>query len=327
MANYLQSPTFLYNFATVIELGRHIEILLLTNDCVAVPGLGGFVAHSIPAKYDNDFYVPPMRTLGFNQSIKLNDSLLAQSYVEAYDISYPEALRRIADDVEQINAILDNEGTYEFRGLGQLSKTNSNTLLFSPDERGLMTPHLYGLVSVPVAISGKVKGKEKEEEDGYVKIKVAWLRNTAAVAAIVLLALLITKPIANKNPMMSLSNIDSSILTFLMPKTVEKGEPTVDIAKPVEEDSMAIVEVTKPDTIAIDNDKYTLILASRITQKNADAYASVIRENGHEDVYTFEKNGILRVGYGSYPTETEAYNALRHLSSSRFFKEAWVFKK
>ena len=29
----------------------------------------------------------------------MNDSLLALSYVEAYDISYPEALNRIADEV------------------------------------------------------------------------------------------------------------------------------------------------------------------------------------------------------------------------------------
>ena len=29
----------------MIELAQHIEALLLENDCVIVPGLGGFVAH------------------------------------------------------------------------------------------------------------------------------------------------------------------------------------------------------------------------------------------------------------------------------------------
>ena len=29
----------------MIELSQHIEVLLLENDCVIVPGLGGFVAH------------------------------------------------------------------------------------------------------------------------------------------------------------------------------------------------------------------------------------------------------------------------------------------
>ena len=35
-----------------MELRRHIEILLLENDCVIVPNLGGFMAHHVEARYD-----------------------------------------------------------------------------------------------------------------------------------------------------------------------------------------------------------------------------------------------------------------------------------
>ena len=85
----------------MIELERHIEILLLSNDCVIVPGFGGFTAHHIEARYaeTEQLFLPPLRTLGFNPQLTMNDSLLALSYVEAYDISYPEALRRIENDV------------------------------------------------------------------------------------------------------------------------------------------------------------------------------------------------------------------------------------
>ena len=38
------------NFALVIELDRHIEILLLKSDCVIVPGLGGVVASHVAAR-------------------------------------------------------------------------------------------------------------------------------------------------------------------------------------------------------------------------------------------------------------------------------------
>ena len=38
----------------MIELDRHIEILLLSNDCVIVPGLGGFMTHHVEARYDED---------------------------------------------------------------------------------------------------------------------------------------------------------------------------------------------------------------------------------------------------------------------------------
>ena len=51
----------------MIELERHIEILLLDNDCVIVPNLGGFMAHHVEAHYDDNdmLFLPPSRTLLF----------------------------------------------------------------------------------------------------------------------------------------------------------------------------------------------------------------------------------------------------------------------
>ena len=92
-------------------LERHIEILLLSNDCVIVPGLGGFMAHHVDARYDetDGTFLPPLRTLGFNPRLTMNDSLLVQSYIEAYDISYPEALRRIEAEVAEIRQHLESK--------------------------------------------------------------------------------------------------------------------------------------------------------------------------------------------------------------------------
>ena len=98
----------------MIELERHIEILLLSNDCVIVPGFGGFMAHHVDARYDgrDSMFLPPLRTIGFNPQLQMNDSLLALSYVEAYDISYPEALNRIADEVTEMRQTLENSGKF-----------------------------------------------------------------------------------------------------------------------------------------------------------------------------------------------------------------------
>ncbi len=51
----------------MIELHRHIEILLLDNDCVIIPDFGGFMAHHVEARYDDGdhTFLPPTRTLGF----------------------------------------------------------------------------------------------------------------------------------------------------------------------------------------------------------------------------------------------------------------------
>ena len=71
----------------MIELARHIEILLLENDCVIIPDFGGFIAHYQPARYikEENLYLPPVRTIGFNPQLTINDGLLAQSYMHTHD--------------------------------------------------------------------------------------------------------------------------------------------------------------------------------------------------------------------------------------------------
>ncbi len=131
----------------MIELGRHIEILLLHNDCVIVPDFGGFVAYQIGSRYDEeDFtWLPPMRTLGFNPQLRLNDSLLVQSYVTAYDLSYPEALHRIENEVAALKEELANEGYFNFEDVGIISINTEGNYEFEPCEAGILSPDYYGL--------------------------------------------------------------------------------------------------------------------------------------------------------------------------------------
>ena len=62
----------------MIELSRHIEMLLLENDCVVVPDFGGFIAHYQPARYveEEGIFLPPLRTVGFNPQLTMNDGML-----------------------------------------------------------------------------------------------------------------------------------------------------------------------------------------------------------------------------------------------------------
>lgn len=136
----------------MIKLDRHIEILLLTHDCVIVPDFGGFMTHYVMARFDerDNVFLPPSRTLGFNQQLRLNDSLLAQSYVEAYDLSYPEAVMCIAEEVEELKQHLKNEGMYELNDLGILYNSSDDVYTFEPCESGILTPDLYGLNTLEV---------------------------------------------------------------------------------------------------------------------------------------------------------------------------------
>lgn len=139
-------------FATVNTLERHIEILLLSNDCVIVPGLGGFVAHHVCARYvpEEGLFLPPLRTVGFNAQLTMNDSLLAQAYAESADTSLPDALDAIEREVADLRATLDETGEADLPSLGRLYKNADGHLAFDPCEAGILTPSLYGLSSFEI---------------------------------------------------------------------------------------------------------------------------------------------------------------------------------
>ena len=250
------------NFAHVIELERHIEILLLSNDCVIVPHLGGFMAHHVEAHYDehDNMFLPPLRTLGFNPQLNINDSLLVQSYIEAYDISYPEALQRIEDEVEELKQHLENEGTYELNDIGVLALNDDGNYIFTPCEAGILTPSLYGLSSVeikrlstPVAktvsftpttqseeetaqtvemVDNQEEEIDVEEDTDVIRIKYTWIRNAVAVAAILLAVFILALP-TGKTEMMTrtISNINNGLLFGMMNKDTNASKIDIDIPR------------------------------------------------------------------------------------------------
>lgn len=364
----------------MIELERHIEILLLDNDCVMVPGLGGFMAHHVEARYDADehLFLPPLRTLGFNPQLKLNDSLLAQSYVEAYDISYPEALRRIEDEVAELRQRLDNDGSYELNDIGVLSLNDEGNIVFEPCEAGILTPSLYGLssfgmkrqdnaveatqkveqkrtvaeskVAEPVVSETVATADSKEDtsvcavEDGerIIKIKVAWIRNTIAMAAAVLAFFFVTTPVSNSTQSdVSMSGIHSSLLLKLNPKELTKGEvkmPTGQVQRSVADsltaaDSISAAKV-KADTAKTANAKttaegkgYCIVMASQVTRRNAEEFVEKLHKKGYDEAGVYVHNGMVRVVYGNYESESAAYKVLNKIRNKEYFEQSWVYKK
>ena len=81
----------------MIELSQHIENLLLENDCVVIPRLGGFIAHYQPATYveEEGLFLPPTRVVGFNPQLRMNDGLLVQSFMDVYGTNFSDANRMI----------------------------------------------------------------------------------------------------------------------------------------------------------------------------------------------------------------------------------------
>ena len=176
----------------MIELAQHIEALLLENDCVIVPGLGGFVAHYASATRvkEENIFLPPTRIIGFNPQLKMNDGLLVQSYMSVYGTNFSDATKMVERKVDELIATLHED----LPNVGEVRYTIHNTFDFAPYDNKITTPYLYGLdafemqelsalekpltenvaaYSVPAAI-------KKEKRTFSIKFNRAYLTNAAA---------------------------------------------------------------------------------------------------------------------------------------------------
>ncbi len=345
------------NFANVINLERHIEILLLSNECVIIPDFGGFMAYHICSRYNEEegVFLPPLRNLGFNPQLKINDSLLVQSYIEAYDISYPEALQRIKDEVVELKEEISNCGRYEFRNLGTIFVNEEVKYEFQPCEAGVLTPSLYGLSLLEASPLAKVVDEQignrtpakakvvrldtshataKEGNGRTAILQGNFMRNFAAACIALFAVLLIPSNNFDKpNHLISSPHFNMSLLYKIMPKDVvlEKKATTLNAnGKDALVGSAASTAKPSTGTSTIQEEPnqqyFCLVLASWVPQKNATEFISQLKQEGFESARMLHRAKGIKVVYGQYKDENDAYTALRSLRNNKHFKEAWVME-
>ena len=192
----------------MIELAQHIETLLLENDCVIVPGFGGFVAHYSPATRvkEENIFLPPTRTIGFNPQLKLNDGVLVQSYMSAYDTIFADASRIVEKEVNEFIGLLHEEGKAHLDNIGEIHYNIYGNYEFVPYDYKITTPSLYGLDSFEIHELSALQQKEKvliptypekEKKTFEISINRAYLRNAAAMIAAIVLFFAFSTPVEN----------------------------------------------------------------------------------------------------------------------------------
>lgn len=183
-----------------VRIDSFISDLLYTNDCVIVPGLGGFVANSRgaflnPAQHT---FSPPLKRIAFNASLRINDGLLTHYISRAQDITYFDAInivQRFVDDCFlKLNAgekiTIENVGVLSFDLEQHLQFEPSTNLNYLLESFGLTTIHSPAIrrdeKQTPIRKLKKQKSTKKES-------KMRW-RLLELVPAAAVLALLVFNP-------------------------------------------------------------------------------------------------------------------------------------
>ena len=137
-----------------------VKELILDNDKVVLPGLGAFVAETVPSTFSDKGYTinPPYRRLYFRAKPDEGD-VLTVFYAKSNGVDVAVADKVIREFVSELKSILYIRKTVVFPGLGRMRATKENTVFFVADEELDIYPEGLGLEP----ISLKTHQETKEE--------------------------------------------------------------------------------------------------------------------------------------------------------------------
>lgn len=342
----------------MVQITLHIERLLVHNDCVIVPGLGGFVAQDCSARYveEEELFLPPSRSVSFNQRLTMNDGLLVNDVAHYHHLDYKDAVRVVNEKVAKIRECLDAGGMYTFHGIGSLRCSDRGGYEFTPIACGVSAPDLYGLDCYYVtplqkkpSIPKKVAISKHDDDTITLRLPMNVVRY-AAVAAVAAVFFFVC--IAPLNSAIEHQRSEAGMLHYLYSLIVNTHKDTtpqieqeVSLATMATQDAneeVSVVDPIKPataETPSVDIDEvevekevehlpYAIVVASCVTERNARVMIDKWTSEGLPSATIYDKAKNLRVFYGTYESYESAHSALKGLRAEHpaEFGDAWVYE-
>lgn len=344
------------------EIIRHIEYLLVTHDCVVIPGLGAVLAHCLPARYDksSEMMLPPSRTFSFNVTLNHNDGLLVSSVARSKDLSFEAARLLVAGEVESMRRELERNGVLSLGLAGRLVSVDGN-LSFEPSSAASLSPDYMWLPPVQMveitalakqraAASSRAEGKRHKR--GVMDYVSSAVRVAASLLILIALGFVLSTPIEVENAQYASLGIenfksaaDSSHKDSPIIRMPGQTMPTVTICLQRHDDACEVADTAAhaeyvrlhkagqtPVAPAVaessssvrfnPDDNYYLVVASLANEADADEF---IANSKNKQLGILAKDGRYRVYAATGSTYREALAAADRLADS--YSSSWVCRK
>lgn len=311
----------------------HIEYLLLSHDCVIVPGIGALLAHGEHAYYADDEGVwhAPRRVVSFNPELSRTDGLLAASVARRDGISIESASRAVQSDAEEMRAQLESRRHLSLGGAGELSMDSEGYLIFEPGQCDWLSPSCLWLPDFALAPLAKASDLEeerrREERNAIWPARIMTAAKIAACACLfVVLGWVVMKNLtyapenqfATVGPVETLRSQDKSATA-----DKEHGKATLILASAPADEVVENIEVEQPAAIGAPTDYY-VIVASLNTRGEAEKF---ITHNNQFSLGILEKDGRFRIYAASGASVAEVTDSFRESAAARVFPDFWVCRR
>lgn len=283
----------------MISMIEHIEYLMLSNDCVVVPGFGAFIAQYTSSNNcaQNSTFTSPKRSISFNASINHNDGLLANSIAQKASIPYAEALKQIEKSTTICRQALSDGSEVPFGRLGFFISNAEGHIEFIPFHHELANDDFFGLQSFSFPTLAERNAQVATEEtvsETYSEPEINigrrnWFSHkavqiAASIVMLVCLTFALSTPIIVDKPTHQLATLNVPTPTMPKHKVVKTEE--ISLQKQV--------EAASEKKEANSNGRYAIIICSLKKQSQVAQYfqenkdinpANVIKKNGYYMIY------------------------------------------
>ena len=321
-----------------------IKDLLYSNDCVVLPGMGGFIAKYKGASLNTSLHTvyPPQKTIGFNPQIKENDGLLVSALCTLNNCTYAEGKIELDAWVkEQSNTLLRGE-KISWRGIGILFQDRLGKIQFIPDSKGNFSLESFGLEKI-ILVPVERKIEEPLTDDVSVLEKRAaqgskWIWKAAAVLALPILGVGI---FALSQKIESTDWQYASFKLFGTKSRVAQYNPAVTRTIPTytvtadtyivpapavnETAETAPIRLEETEAVATSKKKYEVIVGAFAVSDNAKRLVRDLKKKGFSAALSSRKGNLQLVSSGSEDNYEAALQQLdrakTEISSSCWLKE------
>lgn len=315
----------------MLDLSNYITGLLFINDCVILPGFGGFVANYQEAQHDatSNTFTPPSKKLVFNSNLSYNDGLLINYLSQQLSVSYAEAKEMVRQSVEDVWIRLERGESVEFDGIGSFQYGDNDALVFSPKITENLLTDSYGMFSFRFPpLSYKSSDEPIINNDNIRHMPNLNSRQILSYAAILvpIAALIALIPVYQNSKSQSASVISiEDTVTATVPKS------SVDNAIMESTDKRRALFYSETPAQKVETHKaanpdctYYIIGGSFKDKANAESYMKKYRKDGFESGIVHADN-LYRVTLGSFDDKVFALHELRRIRASEKYSNAWLY--
>lgn len=307
-------------------ISSKIAALLERNDCVIVPGFGGFVGSYAPAKSHpvTHVFTPPSKHVLFNAQLKTDDGLLLREIMRDRDLEFSDARNWLAQFSDlMVDRIMAGERT-EMHRVGTFTVDPERNIQFRQSEHMNFLASAYGLPSIQASPILKSTGyaprvvslpKIGQAQESRSKKPIRKIVALAAAACFVGFGLFFLPKIHQSK------TVEFSVLSSFHDENTAITPVRNNLSGKVRKSILPNQELP---SFTAESARIFIVAGSYTTQENADGIIAYLNEKGFE-AFVLDKTpgGLFRVVYGSYPTISAATDELASIRKG-LNEEAWL---